>query len=197
MIVIGVTGGIGTGKSEVSKILGELGAVVIDADKVGHSIYLPDTPGWQEIIDAFGEDLVGEDRHIDRSKLGPIVFGNPEALATLNSITHPKIRQRLIELTQENKGEGVKAVAIEAAILVEAGWVDLVDEVWVTASELETAVDRVSKRNNMPADAVRARIESQMPQDERLKHATVVVSNNGDLDALREQLSKLWTERIS
>ena len=118
-------------------------------------------------------------------------------MATLNSITHPKIRQRLIELTQENKGEGVKAVAIEAAILIEAGWVDLVDEVWVTASELETAVDRVSKRNNMPADAVRARIESQMPQDERLKHATVLVSNNGDLDALREQLSKLWTERIS
>ena len=94
MIVIGVTGGIGTGKSEVSKILGELGAVIIDADRVGHSIYLPDTPGWQEIIDAFGEDLVGEDRQIDRSKLGPIVFGNPEALATLNSITQHKIRAR-------------------------------------------------------------------------------------------------------
>jgi dephospho-CoA kinase len=196
MIVIGVTGGIGTGKSEVSKILEELGAVVIDADKVGHSIYLPDTPGWQEIIEAFGEDLMGEDRHIDRSKLGPIVFGNPEALATLNAITHPKIRQRLIELTEENRGGGSKAVAIEAAILIEAGWVDIVDEVWVTAAQSETAVDRVSKRNNMPPEQVRARIESQMPQDERLKHATVVVTNDGDLGSLREQLNKLWTERI-
>ena len=80
--------------------------------------------------------------------------------------------------------------------MIEAGWVDLVDEVWVTAAELETAVDRVSKRNNMPAEQVRARIESQMPQDERLKHATVVVTNDGDLDSLRGQLTKLWAERI-
>ena len=169
---------------------------MIDADKVGHSIYLPDTPGWQEIIDAFGEDLVGEDRHIDRSKLGPIVFGNPEALATLNSITHPKIRQRLIELTQENKGEGVKAVAIEAAILIEAGWVDLVDEVWVTIATKERVIKRMTSHQRLDKETIEARMKAQISEHDRLRGANVVIDNNGDIEQLTKQINTLWIERL-
>ena len=91
MITIGITGGIGSGKSTASQILGELGAEVIDADKVGHRIYLPDTPAWREIVATFGAGVLAPDRSIDRSKLGPIVFSDPKALETLNAITHGKI----------------------------------------------------------------------------------------------------------
>lgn len=196
MLVIGVTGGIGTGKSEVSRALEGHGAVVIDADRVGHSIYLPDTDGWKEVVETFGEDVLQEDRQVDRRKLGSIVFGDPEALAKLNAITHPKIRQRISDLTEEERHKGSGVVVVEAAILIEANWVDLVDEVWVATSSPDTVVGRIQERNNLPEDQIRSRIASQMTHEERVKHATVVVENDGDLGALQEQVARLWEIRV-
>jgi dephospho-CoA kinase len=199
MIVIGVTGGIGTGKSEVSRFLEALGAFVIDADRVGHSIYLPDTQGWREVVEAFGQDVLSPNREVDRRKLGAIVFSDPKALAKLNSITHPKIAQRIREITQEQRGQGTKspkAVVVEAAILIEAGWVYLVAEVWVATTDSEQVVRRIQQPNNFSEEQIRGRINAQMTQAERVKHATVVVENSGDLEQLHRKLRELWETRV-
>ena len=196
MLVIGVTGGIGTGKSEVSRALEGHGAIIIDADRVGHSIYLLDTDGWKEVVATFGEDVLQEDRQVDRRKLGAIVFGDPEALAKLNAITHPKIRQRISDLTEEERHKGSKVVVVEAAILIEANWIDLVDEVWVATSDPNAVVRRIQERNNLAEDQIRSRIASQMTHDERVRHATVIIENDGDLEGLREQVAHFWEIRV-
>ena len=121
--VIGLTGGIGSGKSTAAQMLGELGAEVIDADKVGHKIYVPDTPAWREIVEAFGDGVLAADRSVDRTRLGPIVFADPQALQTLNRITHGKIyafiQGQIDYIRQQQK---TRVVVVEAAILLEAGW---------------------------------------------------------------------------
>src|SRR5215211_2680371 len=135
--VIGLTGGIGAGKSTVTQILEELGAAVIDADKVGHQIYLPNRPAWREIVETFGPEVLNADRTINRQALGKIVFGDPEALHTLNRIVHPKMFARMAELIAELRARGgMKAIVVEAAVLIEANWQPLADQVWVViASE--------------------------------------------------------------
>ncbi len=196
MIVIGVTGGIGTGKSEVARSLERLGAFLIDADRVGHSIYLPDTQGWKEVVEAFGEGVLQPNREVDRRKLGGIVFGDPKALAKLNAITHPKIAKRISEITQEQRAAKAKAVVVEAAILIEAGWTYLVDEVWVATTDSDSVVRRIQARNNFSEEQIRARMGAQMSQEERVKHATVVVENNGSLEELQHKLQGLWKTRV-
>ncbi len=120
MFVIGLTGGIGTGKSEVSDILGDLGAVVINADLIGHEAYLPETKAWKTIIDKFGVDILADDRTVDRKKLGAIVFGDPSRLAVLNAIMFPAIYE-IIQGRIRNFGqEGWEVVVIEAALFIEA-----------------------------------------------------------------------------
>ncbi|MSQ40063.1 MAG: dephospho-CoA kinase [Dehalococcoidia bacterium] len=197
MIVIGVTGGIGTGKSEVSRFLESLGAFLIDADRVGHSVYLPDTQGWKELVAAFGRDILQPNREVDRRKLGGIVFSDPKALEKLNAITHPKIRQRISEIIQEQRVKEAKAVVVEAAILIEAGWKDLVDEVWVTTTDADKVVQRLQQRNNLTEEQIRGRINAQMTQAERLNHADVVLQNNGDLERLHTRLRELWGARVA
>ncbi len=134
MKVIGLTGGIGSGKSTVSRFLGEMGAVVLDADKVGHQAYQPGTETWKELVAAFGEDIVAPDSTIDRRKLGAIVFADPEALARLNRIVHPRMFDMMKAQIEEYRGQGTEVVVLEAAILLEANWTPLVDEVWVTVA---------------------------------------------------------------
>lgn len=196
MVVIGLTGGIGTGKSEVSKLLQELGAVVIDADRLGHEAYRPHTEAWQEVVAAFGSDILQPNGDIDRKKLGQIVFNDAAALAKLNAIMHPKIARMARERIQQLQTQGIHTIVLEAAVLIEAGWTSLVDEVWVTWVPVETAIRRVQARNHLPEDAVRARINSQMPFEERSKHARVVIDNSGDLEQLRRQVHEVWNSRI-
>ena len=196
MVVIGLAGGIGTGKSEVARILGELGAVVLEADQMGHRVYLPDTDGFREVVEAFGEDVVGENGEIDRRALGGKVFGNPEAMEKLNGIAWPKIKQMLADGIKENQDAGAQVVVMDAAIMIEAGWTDLSDEVWVTSAPIEQVIQRVQARNNLPEEQIRARIDSQMSTEERVKHAHAVVENDGDLDALRNKVNELWQNRL-
>jgi dephospho-CoA kinase len=196
MLKIGLTGGIGTGKSEVSRILKELGATVIDADLVGHEAYTPHTPIWQQVVDAFGEEILQPSGEVDRRKLGPIVFGDPEALAKLNAIMHPGMAKMIQERMERLRGEGTEVVVVEAAVLVEAGWQYLFDEIWITNASEEQVVERVRRRSNLSEEQVMGRIRSQLPFEERSQHAQVTVMNSGGLDDLQREVESLWNSRV-
>lgn len=193
--VLGITGGIGSGKSTASQILGELGAVVIDADLVGHKIYLPDTPAWREIVEFFGEGVVGPDRTIDRTKLGPLVFSDPKNLEGLNRIMHGKIYsyiQGQIDYISGHTPDSI--VAVEAAILLEAGWKSLVETLWVVVAEEDVVISRLQQYKKMPSDQARARINAQMSNDERIAQADTVIWNNAALPELRQEVEAAWQE---
>ena len=197
MLRIGLTGGIGSGKSAASGILGILGAGLIDADLVGHASYRSGTEGFEKVTKAFGNDLIGDDGEIDRKKLGPIVFSEPDNLNKLNAILHPIIYSMIkTELTNmENSGEQVAVV--EAAILIEANWQDLFDELWVVDADKEEVIRRLIDRNNVTREQALERIESQMDRVERNGYADAVIENNGGLLELENNISRLWNERIS
>lgn len=192
MRVIGLTGGIGSGKSTVSQLLAELGAVVLDADKVGHQAYQPGTETWKEVVAAFGEEVVAPDGTIDRKKLGAIVFADPESLARLNRILHPRMFDMMKAEIEEYRRQGAEVVVLEAAILLEAGWTPLADEIWVTEASEPTVVRRTKERTGLPEEQIRARIRSQLSTEERAKQASVVITNDGDLEELREKVEELW-----
>jgi len=192
MKVIGLTGGIGSGKSTVSRLLGEMGAVLIDADKVGHEAYQPGTETWKELVAAFGDEIVAPDRTIDRKKLGAIVFAAPEELTRLNRIVHPRMFNMMKDRIEKYRQQGVKVVVIEAAILFEANWTSLVDEVWVTVASEATVVQRAIERTGLPEEQIRARIRSQLSNEERIKKADVVITNDGDVKELRVIVEALW-----
>jgi dephospho-CoA kinase len=194
---VGLTGGIGSGKSTVAEILADLGATIIDADRVGHEIYLPGTPGWQRVVDAFGRGVVAADGAIDRKALGAIVFADPAALARLNAIVHPLIREAVRERVERARAAAPRRpIVIEAAVLIEARWYELVDEVWVVVAGPETVIDRVTASRPMDEAAVRARIAAQLGDEERRKVADVVIVNDGSRDDLRRRLETLWREKF-
>jgi dephospho-CoA kinase len=196
--VIGLTGGIGAGKSTVTQMLEELGAAVIDADQVGHQVYLPDLPAWREIVEAFGTEVLNADRTINRQALGRIVFADQEALRTLNRIVHPKMFDRMAELIAELRGRGgMKAIVVEAAVLIEANWQPLVDQVWVVVAFEPVVVERLAKQRSLSPEQVRTRIATQLSNDERLKHAHVVIRNDGALDEVRAAVQQAWDRLFS
>lgn len=196
MIIIGLTGGIGSGKSEVSRILNELGAEVVDADRVGHDAYRPNTETWQVVVQAFGDEIVQPDGEIDRRKLGAIVFSDPDEMTKLNGIMHPRMHEMIRERLEALRGQGTEVAVVEAAILIEADWTPLVDEVWVIDATEETVVERVGRRNNLPEDEIRRRIRSQMTREERAGHATVVIHNDEGIDQLQQHVHELWDNRV-
>lgn len=196
MFIIGLTGGIGTGKTQVAELLEELGAAVVNADLLGHEIYKPHTEGWREVVAAFGERVVGPDGEIDRRALGSIVFSDEDALRRLNAITHPRIYALAAERLDALKRQGAGAAVLEAALLIEAQWTGLVNEVWVITSPEADVIERLRERNGMDADTARARIRSQMPQSERAECADAVLENSGSLEDLDADVRKLWNSRV-
>jgi len=192
MKVIGLTGGIGSGKSTVSQFLAELGAVIVDADRVGHEAFKPDTDVWREVVAAFGRQILTPNGDVDREKLGETVFANPESLLRLNQITHPRIYEMVRVQLEEYRRQGVSVVVLEAPLLIEAGWSSLVDEVWVTAAPEPTVLRRLKERPGLSEQQSLARIHAQLPSEERIKHADVVINNDGDLDELRVKVKRLW-----
>jgi dephospho-CoA kinase len=187
MRTIGLTGGIGSGKSTVARLLTELGARVINADQVGHEVYRPGALGWQQVVDAFGRDIVAADQSIDRKKLGAMVFADPAQLKRLNAIVHPLIYREIERRIAAERADGFRApIVVEAAILIEANWQPLVDEVWLVIARREAVVQRLAAERGLDAGQVDARRTAQMDDAERLRHADVVIENNGsfaDLDA--------------
>ena len=196
MFVIGLTGGIGAGKTQVSKFLQDRGAVVINADLVGHEAYLPHTETWREVVAAFGEGILSEDEQIDRRKLGAIVFSDPAHLRRLNSIVHPRIYAMIQDRIESLADDGVQAVVVEAALLIEAKWTPLADEVWVVTAPQEQVLSRLTGRG-MSSEQALARIESQMPQDERVTHADLVIENASGIYELESSIAETWNSRVS
>ncbi len=190
--VIGLTGGIGSGKSTVTQCLAELGAVVIDADKVGHEAFKPNTRAWHEVVATFGKEIVTPSGEIDRKKLGAIVFSDPASLARLNQIMHPRMYDMIQAQIGEYRRQGVDVVVLEAAILIEANWTSLVDEVWVTVSSEATVLERLKKYRGLEKEQTLARIRSQLPTKERIKHADVVINNDGDIEEVKAKVKELW-----
>ena len=197
MFVIGLIGGIGSGKSSVSEILKSLGVDVIDADKVGHEAYTPDSEGWRKVISVFGQDIVGPDKQIDRKKLGSIVFSDPNEMDKLNKLMHPIIHDLVKEKIKNFSDQGVNVVILEAAILIEANWQDLTDEIWLAKANQEVVIERVQLRNNFTREEIIKRIQSQMSNDEREKHADVVIDNDGTIEQLLEIVKTLWHSRVN
>ena len=197
-ITIGLTGGIGSGKSTAAKILAELGAPAIDADKVGHEIYRPGAPAYGELIDAFGERILASDRTIDRRKLGPIVFADPAALRRLNAIVHPKMFARMGEMVAALRHGGeTRPIVIEAAILIEANWQPLFDEIWLVTASRENVVARVERDRGLKPEQTEARIRAQLSDDERRKYATSVIRNDGTLEELRAAVTRQWQDALA
>jgi dephospho-CoA kinase len=198
MLTIGVTGGIGSGKSTVTKFLEELGAPIIDADKVGHAIYAPDGPAYREVIAAFGAQILDPDGTIDRRKLGPIVFADASALKRLNSIVHPKMFARMREMVQQLRTGGErKPIVVEAAILIEANWQALFDEIWLVLASKAQVVERIEHDRGLLPEQTEARIRAQLSDEEREKHSTLVITNNGTIGELHEKVAQLWQAALA
>ncbi len=197
MLTIGLTGGIGSGKSTAAQILGEFGAPVLDADKVAHTTYAPGAAAYDAVIAAFGAQVIAADRTIDRKKLGSIVFGNPDRLNQLTSIVWPATRESIRRSVAELRASGAKLpIVVEAAILIEANWQPLFDEIWLVRAAREQVVTRIESQRGLKPAETDARIRAQLSDEERAKHATLVIENNGSLEELRDLLKTVWSEAL-
>jgi dephospho-CoA kinase len=194
--VIGLTGGIGVGKSEVSAALAKLGAHVIDADHEGHQTYARGAFGWRRIMEMFGDAVLTDDQEIDRRKLGELVFGNSQAMAWLNAAIHPLIRARLKIRLEELSSQGAQVAVIDAALLYEAGWDDLADEVWLVRAPAEAVIQRLAAQRGLQDGEVERRIDAQEPPKRAAARADVIIDNTGNLLELQGTVERLWTERI-
>jgi dephospho-CoA kinase len=192
--VIGLTGGIGSGKSTVSRFLAELGAVVLDADKIGHEVYLPDTDTWRELVKIFGRGILAPDNTIDRKKLGAIVFGNDAELKKLDAMIHPRITEIIRQRIDGYRRKGAKIIVLDAPVLFEANAEKLVDEIWVVVSDEKNVIRRAAARTGLPAAQIRARIRSQLTNAERINHAQVIIHNDGNIEQLKEKVQELWQQ---
>ncbi len=194
-MIIGMTGGIASGKSSAAKILGDWGAHVIDADKLGHKAYLAGTQAFDQVVKTFGQDTVGTDGEIDRRVLGSKVFGQPDQLQKLTDIVWPAIRMMAqAEIESVRAAHPDKIIVLEAAVLIEAGWRDLVDTLWVCVVDRDIAVTRACARDGFEASAVEARIDAQLTNEERIKAADVVIDNSGEPEHMLKQLQDLWDQ---
>ena len=194
--VIGLTGGIGSGKSVVARLLGERGAAVIDADTTAHQVYRAGTEGWSAIVAAFGREILDADGNVSRSKLGGIVFNDAAARNRLNAIVHPQVRRLLSDQVARVQRRGGKVVVVEVPLLIEAirsaaSWTRMFDEVWVVAAPEAQVIDRVRARGGMSEATIRAVIEAQVTPEERLPYADVVIDNSGSVERLRGRVAAL------
>ena len=195
--IIGLTGGIGSGKTTISQYLAELGATIVDADKVGHEA-LTRQDVKADILATFGKDVFGPDGEIDRKKLGPVVFANPEKLKQLNHIMHRRMRVMMEDKLAQFKKQGAKLVVLEAAVLLEtdADWDKIVDEIWVAVSSAPVVIKRMKEQRNMTEEQTMARINAQMSNAEKIKHASVVISNDGTLEDTKKFVKNQWDKLV-
>lgn len=193
MLRIGLTGGIGSGKSTVAALLAERGAVVIDADRIAREVVEPGTPGLAAVVAAFGDGVLAADGSLDRPALAAVVFADPEARKQLDGIVHPLVRDRGVQLAA---GAPADAVLVnDVPLLVETGQAGSYDLVVVVEADLATRLARLVERGVPEADA-RARIAAQATDEQRRAVADVVLDNSGTRDQLAEQVARLWEERV-
>lgn len=196
MHVFGLTGGIGSGKSTVTRMLRELGAHVLDADVMAREVVEPGTPGLAAVAARF-PGVVGPDGRLDRAKLGARVFSDASERAALNAITHPLVRQAFLEKVQALEAQGVERVVYDVPLLIESGmhgWMEGVALVWVPR-DVQKA--RLMARDGLDAAAAEARLAAQLPLDEKKAHATWVIDNSGDLTSTRTQVESVWRAMLA
>jgi len=199
-LIVGLTGGIVGGKSTVASMFRDLGAKIIDADILGHSVILPYKPAWKKIVKLFGEDILGNDLTIDREKLGKIVFADQALLKKLNKITHPeiiKLIKKEINLARNKTHNQEKILVIDAALIYEAKIDKIMDKIIVVYIDEDEQIKRLIKRNNLSKDEALQRVKSQIPMKEKIKMADYVIDNNDTLDKTKKQVETIWQELIS
>ncbi len=196
MKVIGLTGGIGSGKSTVSQFLKELGAAVYDLDKIGHDVIQKNGGVYKQVLSAFGDGILAADGEIDRIKLGKMVFGNPDALKRLNSIVHPAIDKKINKDIEEGRLHGVKVMVMEAAAMLEAGRAWQADEIWVVMAPETAIIERIRVRPGYNEDIAKSRIHSQMTNGERIKKADIVINNDGTAEELKYKVVNEWNKLV-
>ncbi len=192
-VVIGLTGNIAVGKSLVLRMLQELGATTIDADKLAHQLMRRDGPVYQAIVDEFGKFILDEEGQIDRRKLGRIVFSMPDALARLEAITHPAVRQEIVKRIQQADTE---VVVVEAIKLFESGLAEQCTVNWVVTAPPDVQLKRLVKTRKMPVDQAQQRIKAQPPQEEKIAKADLVIDNSGDVAKTWLTVKKHYTELV-
>ncbi len=190
MLKVGLTGGIGAGKSEVSRLLDSYGAVIVDADRIAREVVEPGTPGLRAVVAEFGEGVLTADGTLDRPKLGAVVFADRDRLAALNAIVHPLVGARSAELEAVAGPDAV--VVHDVPLLTENGLAPLYDRVLVVDASAETQLDRLVRLRGMPEADARARMAAQASRADRLAVADVVIDNDGPLAALEDQVRKVW-----
>lgn len=192
MRIIGLTGGIASGKSTVTNILRELGARVVDTDAIAREVVTPGKPAWEDIVAWLGRDMLLAGGGIDRRRLGELVFSDSEARARLEGITHPRIAAEVKKAIEEAAAEGLAAVVLDVPLLYEAGWDKDVDEVWVVYVDAATQQGRLMARDRLTAGEARARMAAQAVLADKARKADVVIDNGGDITNTRDQVVRAW-----
>ncbi|MFP4597680.1 MAG: dephospho-CoA kinase [Persicimonas sp.] len=193
-VIVGLTGGIASGKSTVAAMLEDLGTPVIDADQIAREVVEPGEPALEEIREAFGEEVIDEDGALDRPALGEVVFGDANARKRLEAITHPRIGQRMMERANELREADHRWVVYDAALIVENGMHRWLDSLIVVAADPEVQLDRLLARDDISAEQAQSRIDSQMPLEDKITVADYVVDNNGTLEDTRRQVEDIHTQ---
>jgi dephospho-CoA kinase len=197
MLRVGLTGGIGSGKSAVSALLAEHGAVIIDADKNARAVVAKGTPGLRQVVDAFGPEVLRPDGELDREAVGRIVFSDPEQLARLNAIVHPLIAERTAQQTADAEAAGAAIVVYDVPLLVENGLQGAYDVVLVVAAQPGTQLERLTEQRGMAEADARARIAAQAPLADKVAAATYVIDNDGPREALAPQVDRIWAALLA
>ncbi|MEV5575094.1 dephospho-CoA kinase [Spirillospora sp. NPDC052269] len=192
MLKVGLTGGIGAGKSEVSRRLAERGAVVIDADRIAREVVEPGTPGLAAVVDEFGPEVLTADGRMDREKVGGIVFADPDRLAALNGIVHPLVGERMQELMDVAPDDAI--VVYDVPLLAENNLAAMYDVVIVVDAPVELQVERLLTNRGMTEDAARARIAAQATREQRRAVADHVIDNSGSMDELDARITEIWAD---
>lgn len=193
MLLVGLTGGIASGKSTVSRLLADRGAVIVDADEIARRAVEPGTPAWSKIVEHFGPEVLLPDKRINRPLLGRIVFEDQTKRALLNEIVHPVVMREMAERLEELRPTEA-IVVCDVPLLVEVGAVDAFDVVVVVSSDVEEQIDRMKRDRGMDRRDALSRIEAQAPLQDKQSVADIVVENNGSIAELEGDVAALWDE---
>jgi dephospho-CoA kinase len=197
MRVIGLTGGIASGKSTVARILERLGGVVIDADQLAREVVMAGEPAYYAIVAEFGEGILNPDRTINRGVLGRLVFADPAARHRLERITHPAIASRAEQKLAALRAKGIPVVFYMAPLLIEAGVTSRVDEIWVVFADRETQVARLMQRDGIARPEALQRLAAQLPMEEKRTYGKVVIDNRGTPAETERQVQEVWAKEIN
>lgn len=192
MKIIGLTGGIASGKSTVSAILRKLGARIIDADMVACRVVEKGQPALMKIIDYFGGSVLNVDGSLNRKKLGEIVFSDPKKLNRLNAITHPEIKRMTKELFEKERKKSTQRIIYDCPLLIEGNLIDMVDEIWLVYVDEQTQLNRLMERDHFSKEQALKRIENQLPLKRKFEYADVLINNNGSIEELEKKIIQLW-----